>query len=227
MADEPERQGPPIPRGWQRHPRERMLITPLMAGHRGPARLLHGRLRRRLAADSHLRPAALERLGATLERRPQGAQPVRLERLLRLPLRLFAAAGCPRGALLPLPEGLAAGRLLGLRPVAEPARHRAHGPRPLAGVGLASAGLAASALLRPPLHGPAVADAGHEVALLGPAVGRAGRVRRGTERQVRPAPLRGARSTASTWCSSTRASHLPTGASRARTSRSWRRPRTA
>ena len=32
MADEPERQGPPIPRGWQRHPRERMLITPLMAG---------------------------------------------------------------------------------------------------------------------------------------------------------------------------------------------------
>jgi cytochrome c oxidase cbb3-type subunit II len=31
MADEPN-QGPPIPRGWQRHPRERMLITPLMAG---------------------------------------------------------------------------------------------------------------------------------------------------------------------------------------------------
>ena len=35
MADEPEtqeQQGRPIPRGWQRHPRERMLITPLMAG---------------------------------------------------------------------------------------------------------------------------------------------------------------------------------------------------
>jgi len=35
MADDPgnqERQGPNIPRGWQRHPRERMLITPLMAG---------------------------------------------------------------------------------------------------------------------------------------------------------------------------------------------------
>ena len=32
MADEPEQQGPNIPRGWQRHPRERMLITPLMAG---------------------------------------------------------------------------------------------------------------------------------------------------------------------------------------------------
>ncbi len=32
MADEPEIQGRPIPRGWQRHPRERMLITPLMAG---------------------------------------------------------------------------------------------------------------------------------------------------------------------------------------------------
>ncbi len=31
MADEPT-QGRPIPRGWQRHPRERMLITPLMAG---------------------------------------------------------------------------------------------------------------------------------------------------------------------------------------------------
>jgi cytochrome c oxidase cbb3-type subunit 2 len=31
MADEPN-QGRPIPRGWQRHPRERMLITPLMAG---------------------------------------------------------------------------------------------------------------------------------------------------------------------------------------------------
>ena len=53
-----------------------------------------------------------------LERRGQGPQPVRLERLLRLPLGLLAAAGRPRRALLPLPEGLAARRLLRQRPVA-------------------------------------------------------------------------------------------------------------
>ena len=29
---EPQEGPPPIPRGWQRHPQERMLITPLMAG---------------------------------------------------------------------------------------------------------------------------------------------------------------------------------------------------
>ena len=181
-----------------------------MAGHRRPARLLHGRLRRRLAADPHLRPAALVRLGAALERRAQGPQPVRLERLLRLSLRLFASAGCPRGALLPLPEDLAAGRLLGLRPVAEPARHRAHRPRPLAGVGLAPARLAARALLRPALHGPDVADAGHEVAVLRPAVGRSwSRSSRNGAASPACSATRGS-SMPSTWCSSTRASRRPT-----------------
>ena len=42
----------------------------------------------------------------------QRPQPVRLERLLRLPLGLLAAAGRALRELLPLPEGLAAGRLL-------------------------------------------------------------------------------------------------------------------
>ena len=55
---------------------------------------------------------AIEGLGAALTS-AQGPEPVRLERLLRLPLRLLAAAGRARGPLLPLPEALAAGRLLG------------------------------------------------------------------------------------------------------------------
>ena len=61
-----------IPRGWARHPRERMLITPLARRHRRPARVLHGRRDRRLATDPHLRPAAVRGLGAALE---PGASP--------------------------------------------------------------------------------------------------------------------------------------------------------
>ena len=50
--------------------------------HRRPARLLHGGRDRRLAADSHVRPAALGRLGAALERRPLKGR------------NLFASNGC-------------------------------------------------------------------------------------------------------------------------------------
>ena len=135
------------PRGWAAHPPERMLITPLVAGLGGLLVFFVRRLRRRLAADAHLRPAAVGRLGAALDQAMRAATCSR-QQLLRLPLGLLAAAGRARGALLPLPEGLAAGRLLRQRPVAEPARHRAHRPRPLAGVGLAPRRLAVRALLR-------------------------------------------------------------------------------
>src|SRR5205085_10928352 len=116
-------------------------------------------------------------------------RPLRLERLLRLPLRLLAAPGRARRPVLPLSEGLPARRLLRERPVPEPPRHRAHGPRPLAGIGLASARLAARALLRPALRRPAVADAGHEVALLEQPGRQPRRLRRGAEREERPPPL--------------------------------------
>ena len=70
-----------------RHPRERMLITPLVAGVGGLHRVLRRRRGRRLAADPHVRPAGVERLGAALERGGRRPQPVRAERLLRVPLR--------------------------------------------------------------------------------------------------------------------------------------------
>ena len=104
---------PKLPRGWVRHPRERMLITPLVAGLGGLVAFFVVVCDRRLAADPHVRSAAVGRLGAAVERGRQGSQPLRGERLLRLPLRLHAAAGRAPGPLLPLPEGLAAGRLLG------------------------------------------------------------------------------------------------------------------
>src|SRR5439155_9801197 len=116
---------------------------------RRPDRVLRRRLHRRVAADPHLRSPAVRGLGAALERRGQGPQPVRLEQLLRLPLGLLASPGRPLLPLLPLPEGLAAGRLLRERPDAEPTGHRADGPGSLAGVGLASRRLAAGPLLRP------------------------------------------------------------------------------
>ena len=113
----------------------------------------------------------------------------------------------------------------GERPVAEPARNRAHGPRPFAGVRLASGRLAAGALLRPALRRPDVADAGDEVALLGQAGRPARRLRPAAEREVRPPALRGP-AVREARVSSTRASRSRTRASRARTSRSWRRRRT-
>src|SRR5206468_1753349 len=138
---------------------------------RRPDRVLRRARRRRVAADPHVRPASLRGLGAALEPGPRRPRPVRPEQLLRLPLGLLAPAGRPPTALLPLPEDLAAGRLLRLRPVAEPARHRAHRARPLAGGRLAPGRLAADALLRPALRRSVLADAADEVALLG----RAGR----------------------------------------------------
>ena len=51
---------------------------------------------RRVAADPHVRPAALGRLGAALEPGARRPQPLRAERLLRLPLGLLAAAGRPQ-----------------------------------------------------------------------------------------------------------------------------------
>ena len=210
-ADErpPSEGRPALPRGWARHPQERMLITPLDRRHRRADRLLHRRRDRRLAADPHLRPAALGRLGAALEPARQGPEPLRLERLLRVPLRLLAPAGRPLRALLPLPEGLPARRLLRQRPVAQPARHRAHRARPLAGGGLAPGRLAARPLLRPALRGPVLADAADEVALLRQAGRGARHLRRDAERQVRAPALRRASSTRSTSCSRTRASRTP------------------
>ena len=192
MADEDRRADgpPPLPRGWGRHPAERMLITPLMAGVGGLLAFFTVVAIVVWLPIHTFDPGAVQGLGAALGPGAQGPQPVRLERLLRLPLRLLAAAGRAPGPLLPLPEDLRAGRLLRQRPVAEPARHRAHRPRPFPGVRLASGRLAAGALLRPALHGPEVADAGHEVALLRPAGRGARRLRRAAERQVRPASLR-------------------------------------
>jgi hypothetical protein len=139
MADEPERHG-----------RRRSLAagsaTPgadadhaAVGGHRGPASPSSRSSSSSFWLPIHyVRPAALARLGATLERGAlKGAQPLRLERLLRLPLRLFAAAGMCREALvLPLPEGLA-GRATfgGSDQVAEPARPPSARARPLAGIG--------------------------------------------------------------------------------------------
>ena len=86
-----------VPRGWARHPPERMLITPLVAGRRRPDRVLHRR--RRSSCGCRSTPS-------TRRRRPTGrrspTQAVKgrnlfaLERLLRLPLRLLAAAGRAR-----------------------------------------------------------------------------------------------------------------------------------
>src|SRR5439155_11504226 len=112
-------------------------------------------------------------------------------RLLRLPFRLLAAAGRAREPLLPLSEDLRPGRLLGLGPVAQPARDRTHRSRPLPGVRLASGRLAVRPFLRPAVHGPALADARHEVALLEQAGRPADRLRRAAKRQVRAAALRG------------------------------------
>src|SRR4029453_2532523 len=116
--------------------------------HRGVNRLLHGGSDRRLAADPHLRPGAVRRLGAALVPGVEGPEPLRLERLLRLPLGLLAAAGRAPAALLPLPEDLPAGRLLGFRPVSEPARHGAHRAGRLAGIRRAPPRLAVGGLLR-------------------------------------------------------------------------------
>ena len=91
----------------------------------------------------------------------------------------------------------------------EPARHGAHRPRPLAGVGLAPGRLAARALLRPALRGPALADAADEVALLGHAGRAADRLRGAAQRQVGPAPLRGAALLEAHRDSRTRASRRP------------------
>ena len=83
---------PPVPRGWVRHPRERMLITPLLAGLGGMLAFftvvaivvwlpIHTFDRRRPPTGRRSRTGG---------RRPQ---PLRAERLLRLPLGLLAAAG--------------------------------------------------------------------------------------------------------------------------------------
>ena len=189
MADARRARTKPLPRGWARHPKERMLITPLMAGLGGL--LAFFRSSRSSSGCRSTRSIRRPRpTGLRSRTGPQGTQPLRRERLLRLPLRLLASAGRPRGSVLPLPEGLAARRLLRERPVAEPARNRAHRARPLAGVGLASGRLAARALLRPALRRSALADAGDEVALLGPAGGAPDPVRREAKRQVRAAALR-------------------------------------
>ena len=194
MADEDRRADghPPLPRGWGRHPAERMLITPLMAGVGGLLAFFT------VVAIVVWLPIHTFDPGASKDWAPLSGQALKGR-------NLFASNGCyvchsgysrPQdvraGPLLPLPEDLRAGRLLRQRPVAEPARHRAHRPRPLPGVRLASGRLAAGALLRPALHGPEVADAGHEGALLRPAGRRPRRLRRAAERQVRPASLRGA-----------------------------------
>jgi len=98
-----------VPRGWVRHPPERMLITPLMAGLGGMVAFLRRRRDRRLAADPHLRSASVGRLGAALQPGGFGPQPVRAERLLRVSLRILAAPGRALPELLPLSQGLAAG----------------------------------------------------------------------------------------------------------------------
>ena len=59
------------PRGWSPHPPERMLITPWIAGARRPARVLRRGVRGGVAADPHLRPAAVQRLGAARRARPR------------------------------------------------------------------------------------------------------------------------------------------------------------
>src|SRR6266540_3122105 len=158
------RMEPRPPRGWAPHPQERMLMTPLIAGLGG--------------------------LGTSLQPGEGGARALRRERVLRLPLGIFAPAGRSLRALLPVPESLRARRLLRERSVAEPARDRAHRARPLAGLRLASGRLAPGSLLEPALHRPALADAVPQVALLGRSGRAAGLVHGGAQRQVGAAALR-------------------------------------
>ena len=172
------------PRGWSPHPHERMLITPLVAGLGGTARLLHGRLYRRLAADPHLRSSGVVRLDAALRQRGQGSQPLRRERLLRLPFRVLPSAGRSRSPVLPLSQGFAARRLLRERPVARPARNRTHGPGSLAGVGLASGRTGSERTSTTRALSTRFADACDEVALLRPAGREPDHVRRDAKRQV-------------------------------------------
>src|SRR6266566_4184825 len=96
--------GPEVPRGWVRHPHERMLITPLMAGVGG------------LLAFFTVVAIVVWLPIHTFDPPPSGDW---------APL---ASPGRSGGALLPLPEDLGSGRLLGLRSVAQPARDRAHRP---------------------------------------------------------------------------------------------------
>ena len=213
------------PRGWARHPRERMLITPLVAGLGGLLAFFTVVSRSSSgcrSTPSTRRPPPTGRRSPNAAR--QGPQPVRAERLLRLPLRLLAAAGRARGALLPLPEGLAAGRLLGQRPVAEPARHRAHRPRLSQESGWHPDDWQRRALLRPALHRPDVSlmpdmkslfsDTQVEqlVTFVEQRSGKSG-----------PAALRRAAVREARRARRTRASRRRTRASRARTSRSSRR----
>ena len=191
-------------------------------GSRRTAGVLHRRVHRRLAADPHVRPAGVRGLDPAHRHSRKGSQPVRPERVLRLPFRLLAPAGRARGALLPLPQGLAAGRLLRERPVAEPARHRAHRAGSLAGVGLAPRRLAARALLRPALRRSALADAADEIALLRYAGRSADLLRRDEERKVGLCCATPASCTPSMSSRRTRASPRPPPASRAPTRRSSR-----
>ena len=86
-----------VPRGWVRHPRERMLITPLVAGIGGLLAFFTVVAIVVWLPIHTFDPPPSERLGAARRHQArQGPQPVRAERLLRLPLRLLAAAGRPR-----------------------------------------------------------------------------------------------------------------------------------
>ena len=188
-----------------------MLITPLMAGIGGLLAFFTVVFVVVWLPIHTFDPPPSDDWAPLSDQARQGPEPVRLERLLRLPLGLLAATGRARGALLPLPEGLAARRLLRQRPVAEPARHRAHRARPLAGVGLAPRRLAVRALLRPALHGSALADAGHEVALLRlRRCEQPDRVRRDNAAASRACCATRASSTRSTSCSPTRATRRRT-----------------
>ncbi len=169
-----------------------MLITPLIAGVGGLIAFFAVVFVVVWLPIHTFDPPAVGRLDAALEGGRQGPQPLRLERLLRLPLGVLAARRTSATRLYFLyPKVSQPGDFFGSDQTPEPARDRAHRARPLPGVGLAPGRLAARSLLRPALHRPAFADAVDEVALLRHA-GRAARyLRRDAEWQVGAAALCG------------------------------------
>ena len=178
-----------------------MLITPLDGRHRRADRVLRRRRRRRLAADPHVRPAAVRRLGAALEGRGQGPEPVRRRTAATSATR---ATRGRRTSATPLyflyPKVSQPGDFYGSDQTPNLLGTERTGPDLSQEVGLAPGRLAAGALLRPALHGPALADAADEVALLGQA-GRAAR------------HLRRDSGAASRACCATRASCTPSTSS--------------
>ena len=110
MSEQGERTPPPqVPRGWVRHPRERMLITPLVAGIGGLlAFFTVVAIVVWLPIHTFDPPPSSDWAPLSSEAHA-GRNLFALERLLRVPFRLLATAGRARRPLLPLSQDLCAG----------------------------------------------------------------------------------------------------------------------